>query len=50
MLLRQAINSWYEDRGILGQVVDAELSEGGICEMKARESRESRERAGVRAL
>jgi outer membrane protein insertion porin family len=33
-----AINSWYEERGIFGQVVDADLSEGGICELKVAEA------------
>lgn len=34
----QAVNAWYEERGIFGQVVDAELSEGGICELKVAEA------------
>ncbi len=34
----QALNAWYEERGIFGQVVDADLSEGGICELKVTEA------------
>lgn len=28
----------YEERGILGQVVDAEISDSGVCEMKVSEA------------
>ncbi len=34
----QAINSWYEERGIFGQIVDADLSEGGVCELRVTEA------------
>ena len=34
----QALNAWYEERGIFGQVVDADLSEGGVCELKVTEA------------
>jgi outer membrane protein insertion porin family len=34
----QALNSWYEERGIFGQVVDADLSEAGVCELKVTEA------------
>lgn len=44
----------YEDRGILGQVVDAEISDNGVCEMKVSEAlvnkvRPRRNRVGRRA-
>ena len=33
----QSLNAWYESRGILGQVVDADMKDG-ICELKVTEA------------
>ncbi|KAK3280296.1 Outer envelope protein 80, chloroplastic [Cymbomonas tetramitiformis] len=34
----ERLNSWYEERGIFGQVVDADLSEAGECQLKVQEA------------
>lgn len=35
----------YEERGIFGQVVDADLSDSGVCELKVQEAVVSKVRA-----
>jgi hypothetical protein len=32
------LNDWYEERGVFGQVTDADLSESGVCELKVQEA------------
>jgi len=44
----RAINEWYEQRGIFGSVVDASLSESGVCELRCAEARVAR--VSVRTL
>ena len=44
----RTLNSWYEERGIFGSVVDADLSEAGICELKVTEAEVAR--VSVRTL
>ena len=34
----RALNAWYEERGVLGSVLDAQLSEAGICELRCAEA------------
>ena len=34
----RAINGWYEARGALGTVTDAEMSEAGVCEVRVKET------------
>jgi len=38
----RSLNAWYEERGIFGSVVDAELSEGGVCELRVKEAEVAR--------